>query len=60
VPIQHLYRRQYQAAAGDWRMIHYACITSWDLAGIPPGAICAASGHHLVEMHNQYVIVQEH
>jgi hypothetical protein len=29
------------------------------MAGIPPGAIMAAAGHHSLEMHNSYVNLNE-
>ena len=29
VPVKHLYRRQYQAAGGDWRTIYYGIFTDW-------------------------------
>lgn len=28
-PVKHLYRRQYQTAAGDWRTIFYAIFVDW-------------------------------
>lgn len=37
----------------------HTAITRWAMAGIPPGAIMAAAGHHSLEMHNSYVNVNE-
>ena len=59
-------RKQFEAArraAGisDLRLhdLRHTAITRWELAGVPAGAIMAASGHHTVEMHNRYVNVNE-
>jgi len=59
-------RKQFEAARrsaeiADLRLhdLRHTAITRWELAGVPPGAIMAASGHHTVEMHNRYVNVNE-
>jgi integrase len=33
----------------------HTCITLWSMAGIPPRAVMAASGHSSLAMHNSYV-----
>jgi len=38
----------------------HTCITRWEMAGIPRGAVMAASGHGSIQMHDSYVNVKDH